>query len=296
MITKFGKRFITSYLASGLNFNQKDIAIGIGSQTPTLNDSDMQFEFYRSGVFLGSSDIQTNTATGVTTYSVVYKTTLPTDVEGIISEIGIFPTGFMQNTDYSSKYISSFEDTTQWADSTGAQPTSVSTPTPRIGSSYFSVTATSGQSKSYSLNTVFDLSGYGVEDSMTLAFYQSDLNLDYIYARFYSSPTNYKEIRFPGYSTIGQKISLPIKLSSLFNSTFSSTGSTDFSKITTIEIGAKAKSSGNANVLLDGLRLNDEDRYNSQYGLISRSILTTPIVKTLGVEMDIEYKIDLGFL
>ena len=30
MITKFGKRFITSYLASGLNFNQKDIAIGIG--------------------------------------------------------------------------------------------------------------------------------------------------------------------------------------------------------------------------------------------------------------------------
>ncbi len=88
MITKFGKRFITSYLASGLNFNQKDIAIGIGSQAPTVNDSDMQFEFYRSGVFLGSSDIQTNTASGVTTYSVVYKTTLPTDVEGIISEIG----------------------------------------------------------------------------------------------------------------------------------------------------------------------------------------------------------------
>ena len=38
MITKFGKRFITSYLASVLDFNQKDIAIGIGSQAPTLND------------------------------------------------------------------------------------------------------------------------------------------------------------------------------------------------------------------------------------------------------------------
>lgn len=296
MITKFGKRFITSYLASGLNFNQKDIAIGIGSQAPTLNDSDMQFEFYRSGVFLGSSDIQTNTATGVTTYSVVYKTTLPTDVEGIISEIGIFPSGFVQNTDYSSKYISSFEDTTQWKDSLGEQPTSVSTPTPRIGSSYFSVTAPAGQSKSYSLDTIFDLSGYGVDDSTTLAFYQTDLNLDYIYTRFYSSPTNYKEIRFPGYSTIGQKISLPVKLSNLFNSTFSSAGTTDFSKITTIEVGAKAKSTGATNVLLDGLRLNDEDRYNSQYGLISRSVLSTPLVKTLGVEMDIEYKIDLGFL
>lgn len=296
MITKFGKRFITSYLASGLNFNQKDIAIGIGSQAPTLNDSDMQFEFYRSGVFLGSTDIQTNTATGVTTYSVVYKTTLPTDVEGVISEIGIFPTVFTQNTDYSSKYISSFENTTQWKDSSGEQPLSVSTPTPSIGSSYFSITASAGQSKSYSLDTIFDLSGYGVDDSMTIAFHQTDLNLDYIYVRFYSSPTNYKEIRFPAYSTVGNKISLPAKLSSLFNSAFSSAGATDFSKITTIEVGAKAKSDGDTNVLLDGLRLNDEDRYNSQYGLISRSVLSTPIVKTLGVEMDIEYKIDLGFL
>jgi hypothetical protein len=295
MITKFGKRFITSYLASGLNFNQKDIAIGIGSQAPTLNDSDMQFEFYRSGVFLGSTDIQTNTATGVTTYSVVYKTTLPTDVEGVISEIGIFPTGFTQNTDYSSKYISSFEDNTSWRDSLGGQPLSVSTPTPRIGSSYFSITAASNQSKSYSLDTIFDLSGYGVDDSITLAFYQTDLNLDYVYVRFYSSPTNYKEIRFAGASSIGNKI-LSSKLSSIFNSAFSSTGATDFSKITTIEVGAKAKVSGQTNVLLDGLRLNDENRYNSQYGLISRSVLSTPLVKTLGVEMDIEYKIDLGFL
>jgi hypothetical protein len=296
MITKFGKRFITSYLANGLNFNQKDIAIGIGSQAPTLNDSDLQFEFYRSGVFLGSSDIQTNTATGVTTYSVVYKTTLPTDVEGIISEIGIFPTTSSGSTDYSSQYISSFEDSTQWKDSSGNQPPTVSTPTPRIGSSYFSITATAGQSKSYSLDTVFNLSGYGVDDSMTIAFYQTDLNLDYVYVRFYSSPTNYKEIRFPGYSSVGQKISLPAKMSSLFNSTFSSAGATDFSAITTIEVGAKAKSSGATNVLLDGLRINDDDRYNSQYGLISRSILTSPIVKKLGVEMDIEYKINLGFL
>jgi hypothetical protein len=295
MITKFGKRFITSYLASGLNFNQKDIAIGIGSQAPTVNDSDMQFEFYRSGVFLGSSDIQTNTASGVTTYSVVYKTTLPTDVEGVISEIGIFPTGFLQNTDYSSKYISSFENTTDWKDSSGAQPILVSTPTPRIGSSYFSITAASNQSKSYSLDTVFDLAGYGVEDSISLAFYQSDLNLDYIYVRFYSSPTSYKEIRFAATTSIGHKI-LSLKLSSLFNSTFSSAGATDFSKITIIEIGAKAKVSGATNVLLDGLRLNDEDRYNSQYGLISRSILSTPIVKPLGIEMDIEYKVNLGFL
>ena len=295
MITKFGKRFITSYLANGLNFNEKDIAIGIGSQAATVNDTDMNFEFYRSGVFLGSTDIQTNTATGVTTYSVVYKTTLPTDVEGIISEVGIFPSASAQNTDYSSRYISSFEDTTLWKDENGYQPTKVSDPTPKIGSSYFSVSALSGQSKSYSLDTIFDISGYGVEDGISIAFYQSDLNLDYIYVRFYSSPTNYKEVRFAGGTSIGHKI-VSAQLSALFNSEFSSSGATDFSAITKIEVGVKAKSSGSTTALLDGLRLNDDYKYNTQYGLISRSVLSDPIVKVLGVEMDIEYKINLGFL
>jgi len=295
MITKFGKRIITSYLANGLNFSSKDIAIGIGSQAATVNDSDMEFEFYRSGVFLGSTDIQTNTATGITTYAVVYKTTLPTDVEGIISEIGIFPSSSAENTDYSSRYISSFEDVTLWKDSNGDQPTKVSTPTPKIGSSYFSLSALSNQSKSYSLDTVFDLSGYGVKDGISIAFYQSDLNLDYIYVRFYSSPTNYKEIRFDGTLSIGHKI-IAKQLSDLFNSSFSSSDPTDFANITKIEVGAKAKSSGASTVLLDGLRLNDDYKYNTQYGLISRSVLSQPIVKTLGVEMDIEYKINLGFL
>lgn len=295
MITKFGKRFITSYLANGLNFGNKDIAIGIGSQAATVNDSDMEFEFYRSGVFLGSTDIQTNTSTGATTYAVVYKTTLPTDVEGIISEIGIFPSASAENTDYSSKYISSFEDTASWRDENDEQPTKVSTPTPKIGSSYFSVSAPIGQSKSYALDTLFDLSGYGVEDGMSIAFYQPDLNLDYIYVRFYSSPTNYKEIRFAGATSIGHKI-ISKQLSDLFNSSFSSSGATDFANITKIEVGAKAKSSGATTVLLDGLRINDDYKYNTQYGLISRSVLSQPIVKTLGVEMDIEYKINLGFL
>lgn len=295
MITKFGKRFITSYMSNGLNFNEKDIAIGIGNKAPNANDTDMQFEFYRSGVFLGSSDIQTNTATGETTYSIVYKTTLPTDVEGVISEIGLFPTAILQSTDYSSKYISSFENSYSWKDSSGNEAETVSTPLPKIGSSYFKVLSPSGQSKSYTLDTTFNMSGYGVDDSLTIAFHQSDLNLDYVYARFYSSPTNYKEVRFNAENTIGSKI-LNVKMSLLFNSLFSSVGSTDFSSITQIEVGAKAKTTGPSVVLLDGFRINDDDRYSTQYGLISRSILQTPIVKKLGVEMDIEYKINLGFL
>lgn len=294
MITKFGKRFITSYLANGLNFNKKDLAIGIGSTSVTDNDTDLEFEFYRSGVFLGSTDIQTDPSTGETTYAVVYKTTLPTDVEGVISEIGIFPTTTLSSTDYSSRYISSFEDATLWKDSSGNQPTLVKTPTPKIGSSYFSVTASANQRNYYQLNTSFDMSGYGSNDTISIAFRQTDLNLDYVYVRFYSSSTAYKEIRFAGTTSIGNKI-LEASVSDIFNSTYTSTDSVDFSSITIIEVGIKAKTSGST-ALLDGLKINDDNSYNSQYGLISRSVLTTPIVKKLGVEMDIEYKINLGFL
>lgn len=294
MITKFGKRFITSYLANGLSFNKKDLAIGIGSTAVTANDTDMEFEFYRSGVFLGSTDIQTSTSSGQTTYAVVYKTTLPVDVEGIIKEIGLFPTTNLSNTDYSSRYISTFEDVTLWADSSGNQPTTVSTPAPQIGSSYFQVTASAGQTKYYSINTQFDMSGYGINDKMSIAFNQSDTNLDYVYVKFYSSSTAYKEVRFAGALSTGNKI-LKVSMDSVFNSTYTSTDLVDFSSIIKIEVGAKAKTSA-CTVLLDALKIDDNNTYNSQYGLISRSVLTDPIVKKLGVEMDIEYKINLGFL
>jgi hypothetical protein len=294
MITKFGKRFITSYLANGDIFKEKDIAIGIGSDPASLNDTDLQFEFYRSGVFLGSSDIQTDQITGNTTYSIVYKTTLPTDVEGVISEIGLYPAVSAQDTDYSSQYISAFDEAVLWYDSNGDQPIIVTTPQAKVSSGSFSLSAESGESNSYKLNTEFDISGYGSEDYLNIAFNQIDLNLDYVFVKFYSSPSAYKEVRFDASNTIGNKV-VKVPFSDLLNSEYTSVEQINFSAITIIEVGIKALSA-ETEVLLDAFRINDNDNYNTQYGLISRSVLSTPIVKKFGVEMDIEYKINLGFL
>ena len=59
MITKFGKRFLTSYIAGVSDFNGKDIALGIGSTAVNAsgNDTRLEFEFYRLPVSLGSFDI-----------------------------------------------------------------------------------------------------------------------------------------------------------------------------------------------------------------------------------------------
>jgi hypothetical protein len=293
LLTKFGKRYITQYLAGQSNTNLKDIALGVGSTAATVNDTQLGFEFYRSPVSMSSIDIQTNSSTGVSTYGVVYKTTVPVDVAGIINEVGLFPAVSLNSTDYASNSISTFEDNQSWADSTGAYPTSVTNPFPKIGTSYLSIGAAASQSKEYFNSFNIDVSGYSALDSLTLAYYQSDTNLDYVFVRMYDSNNSYYEIRYPGDLSTGYKIK-SLTLNNLYSSGYGS-GTPDQTSIVKISCGVKAKSSGATAALFDGMRINDEDSFRTDYGLISRSVLTNLITKSLGKQMVIEYRIGLSF-
>ena len=293
LITKFGKRYLTQYLAGQSNTNLKDVAIGIGSTAASVNDTQLGFEFYRSPVTMSSIDIQTNSTTGVSSYGVVHKTTIPVDVVGVISEIGIFPTVSLSSTDYASNSISTFEDNQSWADSSGAFPSVLTTPTPKIGTYYLSMGAAASGTKQYFNNFNIDISGYSALDSLTIAYRQVDLNLDYVFVRMYDSNNSYYEIRYAGDLSTGDKIK-SLTLNNLYSSGYG-TGAPDQTSIVKIGVGVKAKSSGATAVLFDGLRINDEDAFRTDYGLISRSVLSTPIVKTLGKQMVIEYRIGLSF-
>jgi len=305
LLTKFGKRFLTQYLAGQSNTNSKDIAIGIGGGSAaadiaagrtaaSVNDTQLRFEFYRSPVSLNSIDIQTSPVTGVSTYGVIHKTTIPVDVVGVVNEIGIFPGVSLSSSDYASNSISTFEDNQSWKDSSGASPSVLTTPTPKIGTYYLSVNASASGLKEYLNNFNIDISGYSALDSLTLAYRQVDLNLDYVFIRMYDSNNNYYEIRYAGdAATTGDKIK-SLTLNNLYSSGYG-VGLPDQTSIVKIGVGVKAKSSGATAVLFDGLRINDEDAFRTDYGLISRSVLTTPIVKTLGKQMVIEYRIGLNF-
>jgi hypothetical protein len=293
LITKFGKRYLTQYLAGQSNTNLKDIALGVGSTAATVNDTQLGFEFYKSPVSMNSIDIQTSSSTGLSTYGVVYKTTLPVDVAGTINEVGLFPSISLGSTDYASNSISTFEDNQSWADSTGSYPASVTTPFPKIGTSYLSIGAGASQLKEYFYNFNIDVSGYSALDSLTLAYYQSDTNLDYVFVRMYDSNNNYYEIRYSGELSIGYKIK-SLTLNNLYSSGFG-LGTPDQTAIVKISCGVKAKSSGATAALFDGMRINDEDSFRTDYGMISRSVLTTPITKSLGKQMVIEYRLGINF-
>ena len=297
MITKFGKRFLTDYIAGNSTFNTKDIALGIGSTSATENDTRLEFEFYRLPVSLGSINIEDDGVGGFT-YSAIYKTTIPQDISGVISEIGLYPGQRASTNSYDSKFITSFENNYTWLDSSNNSPQLKANNTTdpflsKIGEHMVQFDVAQSTSKEY-INSIvnIDLSGYSVNDSLTLAYKKKDNNVTKIRVKLYSSDTQYYYADFTPTSGTGDKIQF-ISMSSVFSNI--SATAPDPTNITKIGIEVTASSGGATTVYFDGLRINDEDTFDPSYGLISRSLLSTPLQKPSGRPVDIEYKLKLEF-
>lgn len=297
MITKFGKRFISSYLAGTTVSPTKDLAFGIDSTAVQSNGNDTRlgFEFYRIPVSFGSIDIQTDVS-GNSTYSIVYQATIPQDVSGIIKEIGLYPGLKSSINNYDSKFIADFENNLMWFKSDGANPelaaTTTSNISPRVGSYFSKVGVSASQSMEFVCSySGLDLSGYTASDSLSLAYNQENTNLDSIVFRFYSSDSSYYSATFAGAASVTDtnKISKV-----LFSSLVANNAYADLTSIIKIGVVITAKSSGQAVVYLDALRIDDEDTFDANFGLISRSVVS-PIEKIAGKPVDIEYRINLGF-
>lgn len=306
MITKFGKRYLVSHLAGNVDFTRKELALGIGNTTPNAkgNDTRLDFEFYRVPVTLGSIDIaQTGTDVDgdpVFSYTAIFQGTIPQDVSGVISEIGLYPSGRASQVIYDSKFITSFENNVLWVDSSGYNPglqVNTNTFTSKIGENMVYMQAPASSSKEYFLTvSSLDLSGYSINDSLSIAYKKEDNNLSKIRIKFYSADTKYCYVDFTPevIGTTPDKIQ-SIALTSLFSNT--SVTPPDFSSITKIGVEVTAGSGGTTKVYFDGLRVNDEDTFDPAYGMISRAVLTggNIINKTSGRQVDIEYKLQLGF-
>lgn len=298
MITKFGKRFLTNYLAGNVAFSAKELAFGIGNTTPNANGNDtrLDFEFYRVPVKFTSIDIAE--VSGSFVYKAVFVATIPQDVAGVISEIALYPASRTSTNNFDSKFISSFENNVLWEDSIGSNPSiQLNSPTftSKIGENSVLIQSPSSTATEYKTATgTIDLSGYSINDSLAIAYNKADANLSKIRVKFYSSTTQYCYIDFTPTSGTGDKIQ-SATLATLFSNT--STTPPDFKNITNLGVEVTATSGGTTSVYFDGIRINDEDTFDPSYGMISRSVLTggNIITKTSGRQVDVEYKLQLGF-
>ncbi len=287
VITKYGKRFLTNFIAGTDSFSSKAMAFGVDSTAATENDTRLGFEFYRTPVLFGSTDIQTSN--DITSYSVVYKATIPQDVAGYITEVGLYPQFRESLSSFDSKFILDFESQLDWTNTP-----LITLDEARVGEYLLKMSSNATAAREYKTNIqALDLSGYSVNDTLRLAFIKYDANLQNIIIKFYSSDLDFYSVTvFPASGT-GHKLSSGITLNNLFSN--ASTANVDPTNINKIGITITPTSGQSTSVGLDGLRINDEDTFNPNFGLISRSILTTPLVKLAGRQVDVEYRLDLGF-
>jgi len=295
IITKFGKRFFTNIISGNIVDTGRDMAFGIDTTTATVNDTRLGFEFYRTPISIASTDIQTSE--GVTTYSVVYKATIPQNVSGLISEVGLYPSNRTSINNYDSKFITDASNFLDWVSDTGFNPeviTNTSSVTyGKIGDNVLKMSSNTTSIQEYKASISLDLSGYSLNDSITLAYYKFDNNLEDITIKFYHTDNDYYSVTIVPPSGTGYKISDDIPLSTLFAG---STGAADRTQITKIGIVIDPTSGNSTQFGLDALRINDEDTFDPTFGLLSRSILTSPYLKKLaGRQVDVEYRLDLDF-
>jgi hypothetical protein len=292
VITKFGKRFFTNFIAGNINDLEKDMAFGIGSTAASEDDTRLEFEFYRVPVTLGATNIQT--ANNVTTYSVIYKTTIPQDVAGEIKEVGIYPSTRSSINNFDSKFLSDFYDSLDWKDENNNNPQFATTGV-KVGDNVLTMTSNSTSARQYTQEIdPIDFSGYSVYDSIKLAFYRNDVRLSSVKVRFYSSNNGYYEITLSPSASIGYYLSPDILMSTVFAGA-TTTPAPDRTAINKIGIIITPTTGNETSIGMDGLRINDEDTFDPSFGLISRSVLATALSKATGRAVDVEYKLDLDF-
>lgn len=281
MITKFGKRFLTDFIAGNSNFNEKEMAVGIANNIEySLSDSNSRlgFEFLKLPVKFGGIDIDASVSP--VKYTVIYSAVLPPNTAGRINELGIYPGARSSTNRFDDKFITDFELPYDWSETPEIDQINY-----RVGNSSL-IFKSSVQEYQTTLND-FDLSGYSNFDSLSFSYKVNNSYLSNIKIRFYTTSNDYYQMTFSGHS-----LGWNIKEKNL--SELETVGNPDKSNISTLGI-IITPTTQEASVSMDGLRINDEDTFDPTYGLIARSILTNEIEKVAGRELRIEYKLDLSF-
>ena len=260
------------------------MAIGIATGSEyALSDTNSRlgFEFYRIPIRQGGIDIDSTVSP--TKYTVIYSATVPTNIAGKINEIGIYSGESYTRNLYTSKFISDFELPYKWSPEPDLDQINS-----RISDSSLTFTsdATNPKEYSYPLEDL-DISGYNPLDTLCLAYKANDANLSSLKVRLYSSDSDYIQFTFTGH-VVGNNIkSLPMS-SGVSVGTFNSQSVTKLGVVVTPTTSATS-------VSMDGLRINDEDTFDPEYGLIARSTIDPTMIKVIGREAAIEFKIDLSF-
>jgi hypothetical protein len=293
LITTAGKQIIANYLSQNGPPWCGAIAIGSGTTAASTANTRLEFEYYRAT--MGARAVNFGGGAGGT-HRLILKATLPELLVGSVREVGIFPgmtnlaAGLGQST-----LVSNATSPEGWQYYNGSAwdviNTTPNTTFNRVGKDCITMPATATPTRYRLPASGLDFSQYSANDVFTFTTIWDTNKPTSIEIRFVSDSSNYYAYNVP-VTDILHTTTSTYRVASIAKSLWVATGAPSWSMITSIEVIA-GRTSGASNLYLDGIRIDDTDTINSDYSLVSRSVLTTPITKLTGSEMDIEYYVDV---
>lgn len=279
LVTEAGRKHIMRYLGGLVSNLGGSIAVGLGASAASTTDTTLNFEWDRAIVSLSSADFTSN--------KIVFKGTIAPGAVGTIYETGLYSEPSMDNgRTYDSKLLFAFGngDIEPWQSGTYANTNN------RVSPNALRVTASTSSSTTATLNGIsLDLSGYSNSDIFKIAFKPTNSNVTNFNIRFVGADTS------SYYEATITPVGTSYQITTFTKSNFTKIGTNvDWSNIQSTLLIVNAGSGGSGSVDFDALRVEDIDSLDSTNVLVSRSVLTTPVVKSATVPTEIEYYLDVS--
>jgi hypothetical protein len=273
MITTRGKQFFKRYLANQAGQVAGAVSVGIGNTAASTSDERLQFEFARVPLELVTYDAVND--------RLVFKGALTEDISGTIYEVGLWTAETnIVSVNQEARIITTFDSVSEDWDVKVFD--SVNT---RIGADSLKHTpAASATTTSVLSGLSLDFVDNTSQDSFVLAYQVDNAFVSNIKVRFRTDASNYYEYTVSA-PTVG------FKFSSFLKSAATVVGTPDWADINEVSVSTTSTAGGAASVEFEGLRIEDNDTFSLDYGLIARFIPATPVVKPEGQILDFEYSL-----
>lgn len=304
-ITKSGRQIILKNLMGKISTIGGSIQMGIDSSPNGAADINGLIPNTRLGFATSETPVTLSFLDNAGDFdAIVFKGTIPASGQGSesqkIYELGIFPPGKELVTSFSQTSLFKGAQSDGWTLSgtnlalntgsttptTSCYVTSALTAFPfRVGDNALFIY--NDQTVKSTVGDYSKLSTYGSEDYISLAISKVSAQTPTITVRFYVNANVYYTLTYTG--TAGQSYQILNKSLSEAVATSSNGVSPSWSSIRYVEVTASES------LVVDSIRVNDNVALDPTYGMVSRTVLDTPIIKNTSQSLEIEYYLSLTF-
>ena len=287
-----------------------NIQVGISSvangTSPNSTNSDGLITDTRLGFSVSSIPVRLAFLDNSGNYdAMVFRGTIPSTADAFtIHELGIFPSNPDENRALSELLLVSGETADGWLRAgTGIGSVSGNPPTasgyistlPTGFSGGFRVGSTAlflKQDEVLRINKTFSQfsssgqNAFNIEDNISIAYSKKTGDTPKIIIKFLTNDANYFQTDFT--ATTGTTY----VIKDILRSSFTNILAPNWGNINAIEIKSE-----NSDVIIDAIRINDNNNLDTTYGMVSRTVLGSGNLITKGAaeSVDIEYYLSFGF-